>query len=79
MAVVVTVAKGYDLDYIWKTQGQPIPSVPAAGTTSTPSRPANHQADGGAPEPKPSASEQVRSSSASRTTRCTSSRTHAPA
>ena len=23
MAVVVTVAKGYDLDYIWKTQGQP--------------------------------------------------------
>ena len=22
MAVVVTVAKGYDLDYIWKTQGQ---------------------------------------------------------
>jgi hypothetical protein len=23
LAVVVTVAKGYDLDYIWKTQGQP--------------------------------------------------------
>jgi TrwC relaxase/AAA domain len=23
VAVVVTVAKGYDLDYIWKTQGQP--------------------------------------------------------
>ena len=22
MAVVVTVAKGYDLDYIWKTQGR---------------------------------------------------------
>src|SRR3954471_5067995 len=23
LAVVVTVAKGYDLDYIWKTQSQP--------------------------------------------------------
>ena len=22
LAVVVTVAKGYDLDYVWKTQGQ---------------------------------------------------------
>ena len=25
MAVVVTVAKGYDLDYVWKNQGQPGP------------------------------------------------------
>ena len=31
MAVVVTVAKGYDLDYIWKTQGQASPARTPGG------------------------------------------------
>jgi hypothetical protein len=30
LAVVVTVAKGYDLGYIWKTQGRPAPGEPPA-------------------------------------------------
>ena len=40
MAVVVTVAKGYDLGYIWKTQGEPLGARRAA-ITSTPPRPGN--------------------------------------
>ena len=31
MAVVVTVAKGYDLDYVWKNQGQPGPERSTGG------------------------------------------------
>jgi hypothetical protein len=31
MAVVVTVAKGYDLDYVWKNQGQPGPEQSTGG------------------------------------------------
>jgi hypothetical protein len=31
MAVVVTVAKGYDLDYVWKGQGQPGPEQSTGG------------------------------------------------
>ena len=78
MAVVVTVAKGYDLDYIWKSQGRLTPSALSAGTTSTPPKPGNHPADGGDTERKPWALPMASSLSASRMTRCTSRSTRAP-
>ena len=71
LAVVVTIAKGYDLGYIWKTQDHATPSAPPAATTSTPPRPGNHPAAGGDPAPRPSASPPARSSNASPTTRST--------
>src|SRR6266700_6512415 len=67
LAVVVTIAKGYDLG----TSGKPKTTKPnaPAGTTSTPPRPGNHPAAGGDQAPRPSASPPARPSTASRTTR----------
>ena len=71
--MVVTVAKGYDLGYVWKNQARPEPSGRPAATTSTPPRPGSRRAGGGGRERKRSASPQARWSSAGRTTRFTSS------
>ena len=79
LAVVVTIAKGYDLGYIWKTQDRVRRSAPPAGTTLTPRRPANHPAAGGDPAPRPSASPPARPSTANLTTRSTGRPTRAPA
>ena len=78
LAVVVTIAKGYDLGYTWKTQDHSAGRT-TGGTTSTPPRPGNHPAAGGDREHKPSASPPARESTASRTTRSTSRPTHTPA
>jgi hypothetical protein len=49
--VVVTVAKGYDLDYIWKNQSRAGRGAPEA-TTSMPPRPGRRRVGGGARELK---------------------------
>jgi hypothetical protein len=43
LAVVVSVAKGYDLGYIWKTKARPS-DVRRAAITSVPRRPGNRPA-----------------------------------
>ena len=79
MAVVVTVAKGYDLGYIWKTQGagQRRAHAPAA-ITSTPRRPGNRPGGGGDRERKHSVSHPGRSLSAGPMTPFTSSAIRGP-
>jgi hypothetical protein len=44
LAVVVTVAKGYDLGYIWRTKPSPARRARPAAATSTPPRPTNRPA-----------------------------------
>src|SRR5690242_4031611 len=78
LAVVVTVAKGYDLGYIWKPRTTP-PDAPPAATTSTPPRPGNRPAAGGDLVLRPSASPRDKPSNVSPTTRYTSRPTRAPA
>jgi hypothetical protein len=50
--VVVTVAKGYDLEHIWKNKAGPARSGAPAATTSMLPRPERHLAGGGAREHK---------------------------
>ena len=73
MAVVVTVAKGYDLGYIWKTQGETTAGHGSGGYYINAA-----QAGGGDPAPGPSASLPASSSSASPTTRSTGKSIRAP-
>ena len=63
MAVVVTIAKGYDLGYIWKTQDHAVDARPA-GTTSMPPRPGTARPLVGTRRPGPSASPSARPSNA---------------
>ena len=70
MAVVATLSKGYDLDYIWRrstaTRRRTRPAI-----TSRPAKAAgSRRAAGGARAPKRSASSSARWSSASRMTCC---------
>ena len=78
MAVVVTVAKGYDLGYIWKTQGQASTERTIGGYYINAAQAGNRPAGGGVREHKPSASHPARSLSAGLTTRFTSSATRGP-
>src|SRR5438046_2522113 len=70
VAVVATLSKGYDLDYIWKQADAARPRTRPA-TTSGPARAGeNNRAAGGDPAGEPSASNPASGSSASRTTCC---------
>ena len=55
LAVVVTIAKGYDLGYIWKTQGASAERV-TGGYYLKAAQAGDHPAAGGDREPTPSAS-----------------------
>ena len=78
MAVVVTVAKGYDLGYIWKTRGRPAPGARPAAITSTPRRPGNRPGGGGDREREHSVPHPGRSLSAGPMTPSTSSAIRRP-
>src|SRR5438045_8363272 len=70
VAVVATLSKGYDLDYIWK-QADRGPAKDAASYYIRASESGeNNRAAGGDPAGEPSASNPASGSSASRTTCC---------
>jgi hypothetical protein len=74
VAVVVTVAKGYDLGYVWKTKARRnSPRKAPAGITSTPPSAVSPRVAGGGRERKPSGSPMGRWWSGDRMTRYTSS------
>ena len=73
MAVVATLSKGYDLDYVWKQVDRGRPRTRPA-TTSRPAKAGeNRPAAGGARAPKLLASSLARWSSANRITCCSAS------
>ena len=78
MAVVVTVAKGYDLGYIWKTQGQASAGRTPGGYYINAAQAGNRPGGGGAREHKPSVSHPARLLSAGPMTRFTSSAIRGP-
>jgi hypothetical protein len=78
LAVVVTVAKGYDLGYIWKTQDHTAERT-TGGYYLNAAQTGEPPAAGGDPEPRPSASPPDKPSNALPTTRYTGRPTRAPA
>ncbi len=78
MAVVVTVAKGYDLGYIWKTQEQASAGRTTGGYYINAAQAGEPPGRGGGREHKHSASHPGRSLSASPMTPSTSSAIRGP-